>query len=122
MSGQPAWRRAFDSVERTVGRPLEDAAASSTYVDALVLVVKLQTTLTRATRRSIEKQLDRVLHVAGMPSRRDIRRLSHQLTTLTSEVRTLSTTTEEIHRATLSPANGRSELAGRGRQEGVHDA
>ena len=30
--GRPAWRRAFDRVERTVGKPLEDVAGSQRYI------------------------------------------------------------------------------------------
>lgn len=99
MPNQPAWRRTFDSVERKVGRPLEDVVTSSTYVDALVLGVKLQVTVARAVRGTVERQIGAILHLAAMPTRGDVRRLSRQLTTLTGEVRTLAVAIEEVRRA-----------------------
>jgi hypothetical protein len=87
---QPAWRRAFDRVERTVGRPLEDAVASRRYIDVIVISMKLQLAVNHELRKTIDRQMGAVLHLINLPTRSDVRRLSRQLTVLTGEVRNLS--------------------------------
>jgi len=86
---QPTWRRAFDRVERTVGGPLEDAVASRRYVDVVVVGLKVQLALNRKVRRTIDRGFGAVLHLANVPTRADVRRVSKQLTVLTGEVRML---------------------------------
>lgn len=87
---QPAWRQAFDSVERTIGKPLEDAVASQRYVDAIVLGMKVQLAVNRRMRKAVDSQIGAVLHAVNVPTRSDVRRLSNQVTTLTGEVRMLA--------------------------------
>jgi hypothetical protein len=101
--GQPAWRRVFDRVERAVGEPLEQAAASNHYIDVIVLQLKLQSALNRALRRTIERQIGAALHLINVPTYSDVRRLGRQLTTLTGEVRALSAATEELRRLPALP-------------------
>ena len=36
------WWRAFDKVERKIGKPLEDAVASRRYIDVMTLGMKAQ--------------------------------------------------------------------------------
>jgi hypothetical protein len=87
--GEPGWRRAFDSVERRIGAPLEGATGSETFVELIVQGVKIQRAATGAVGRVVGGGLAKALHLAGLPTRRDVSRLSKQLTTLTAEVRTL---------------------------------
>lgn len=94
--GQPAWRRAFDQVERAVGRPLEDAVASRRYVDAVVLSMKLQLAINRRLRRTVDRQFGAVLHLVNLPTRSDVRRLSRQLTVVTGELRALAEQTDQL--------------------------
>jgi hypothetical protein len=88
--GKPPWWRAFDRVERTLGRPLEDAANSSRGVDVMLRAIRLQRAIGGGLGRLAGGATERVLHVANMPTRGDIQRLSRQLATLTSELRALS--------------------------------
>jgi hypothetical protein len=83
-------RRAFDRVERTVGKPLEDAVASRRYIDVIVLSMKLQIAVNRRIRRTIDKRIGGMLNAINLPTRSDVRRLNKQITVLTGEVRALS--------------------------------
>lgn len=96
MAGKPTWRKAFDRVERAVGKPLEDAVGSQRYVDAVVLGFKVQMAVNRKVRQTVDRQIGAALHMVNVPTYRDVRRLSKQLSTLTGEVRTLATQTDEI--------------------------
>jgi len=95
-SGQPTWRRVFDRVERMVGRPLEDAVASSRYVDVMLTTMKVQRAVGGVVARAVERRIGGLLHAINVPTRTDVRRLSRQLTVLTSEVRALAATTQEL--------------------------
>jgi hypothetical protein len=87
---QPAWRRAFDKLERTVGEPLEDAVASQRYIDLVVKGTKAQLAFNRIVKRAVDDQIARALHLFNVPAYSDMRRLSRQLTTLTGEMRGLT--------------------------------
>jgi hypothetical protein len=87
---QPAWRRAFDKLERTVGEPLEDAVASQRYIDLVVKGTKAQLAFNRIVKRAVDHQIARALHLFNVPAYSDMRRLSRQLTTLTGEMRGLT--------------------------------
>jgi hypothetical protein len=92
---KPPWWRAFDRVERKVGKPLEDAAASSRYVDAMVTGLRVQRAVGGAMARAAGGTVGAVLRVANVPTRSDMRRLSRQLAVLTTEVRQLAAAQEE---------------------------
>lgn len=94
-NGKPVWWRAFDRIERAVGEPLEAAAASPTYVDALILGMRVQRAIGGAVGRVAGGVLGTVRHVADLPTGSDLRRLSHQMTVLTSEVRALALTRDD---------------------------
>jgi hypothetical protein len=89
-SRPPALRRAFDRVERTVGKPLEEAVASRRYIDVIVLSMKVQLAVNRRIRRTLDQKIGGALNAINVPTRSDVRRLSRQLTVLTGEVRALS--------------------------------
>jgi outer membrane murein-binding lipoprotein Lpp len=88
--GQPAWRRAFDRVERMVGKPLEDMAGSRRYTRTALARHKVHSTVRRQVRRAIDRPLGPVLRLAGMPTRAEVQKLSAQVATLTGEVRELA--------------------------------
>ena len=71
----PAWRRAFDSVERRVASPLESATSSPDFQ------VAAQTL--RSAGRAIGRPINGVvawgLHLAGLPAHADMRALTRQL-------------------------------------------
>jgi hypothetical protein len=100
---QPAWRQAFDRLERAVGRPLEDAVASQRYVDAVALGLKVQLEVNRKVHQRVDRQVGAVLHLFNVPTLTDVRRLSQQLTTLTSDVRSVAAQTDLLVIAATAP-------------------
>lgn len=93
------WWRAFDKVERKVGKPLEEAVASPTYVDVMVTGMKVQKAVGGAVFGLARGAAGKVLHVAQVPTRSDVRRLSHQLTVLTGEIRALKLAQQQAEHA-----------------------
>jgi hypothetical protein len=111
-SSKHPWWRAFDRVERAVGRPLEDAAASSRYVDVMLTGMKVQRAVGGAMFRVAGGTVGTVLRVATVPSRTDVRRLSRQLTVLTTEVRALAAAQHEDRVGAAASAGPRGRRSG----------
>jgi len=88
----PPWRRVFDRAERTVGKPLEDLVASRRYMDVSLMTRKVR----GAVGGLVTRPTAAILHVANIPDRADVRRLSRQIATLTNEVRELHAEIEEL--------------------------
>jgi RNA-binding protein YlmH len=86
MSGPPLWRRGFDAVERAVGSRLEQGVQREGFTDVVVAAKRVQ----RAVGRRVEDVTTAGLHLLNIPARRDVRRLSTQLTRIEREVRALS--------------------------------
>jgi hypothetical protein len=82
--------RAFDKVERAVGKPLEDAVASPTYVDVMLAGLKVQRAIGGAVVGVAGGLVGRVLRVANVPTRGDVLNLSRQMAVLTREVRDIA--------------------------------
>jgi hypothetical protein len=78
----PLWRRAFDDVERRVGRPLASATSSSEFQAA---TLKL-----RRARRAVVKPVQSVagfgLHLVGLPSNSEVRELRRELSAAQREI------------------------------------
>ena len=74
-SGSPAWRRAFDGVEKRIAPPLTAVTSSP---DLQVVIQKLS-----AARRTVGAPVGDAaswgLHLVGLPSRQDVRDLRRQL-------------------------------------------
>lgn len=85
MADKPLWRRTLDAVDRRVAGPVEGAARSDAFGDALTLALRLQ----GRTQRMVEKRTRRVLHLVNLPTATDVRRLSEQVAALVREVREL---------------------------------
>jgi hypothetical protein len=85
-ASKPLWRRVFDRAERLAGEPLEGAVQTHTFVDALVLSLRVQ----RALWRSVERGTRAALHVANLPARSDVDRLSRQVAAMRKELREVS--------------------------------
>lgn len=81
-ASSPAWRRAFDTVERAVAGPLERGTMSSEFVMGAAAAGRL--------RRSIGRRIDGAgswaLHQLALPSRRDVRGLQRQLANVEREL------------------------------------
>ncbi|MGQ0623313.1 MAG: hypothetical protein ACT4PP_01460 [Sporichthyaceae bacterium] len=86
----------FDTVERAVGAPLENAVAHNRFGDAVAFWVKGPRAAGRAVRRQVDDRLAGVLHGLNIPTREDLTRVSRQLAVLTGEVRALSVPTDHI--------------------------
>lgn len=82
--------RAFDRVERAVGRPLEDLVASRPYLDVALKGMRVQRAVRGAIGRVATGAATRVLHAAQIPTREEVRNLNRQLTNLTTEMRSLA--------------------------------
>jgi hypothetical protein len=82
-ASRPLWRRAFDRAERLAGEPLEDAVQTRTFVDALVLSVRLR----KALWSSVEHGTRTALHLDNLPARSDVDRLSRQVAAMRGELR-----------------------------------
>jgi hypothetical protein len=78
----PAWRRAFDGVERRISPPLASATSSTE--------LQVATQLLRRAKGAVLRPVDGVvswgLHLAGLPSYADVRSLKRQLTEVQREV------------------------------------
>jgi polyhydroxyalkanoate synthesis regulator phasin len=85
MADKPLWRRTFDGVDRRVAGPIEAAARSDAFGDALTIAWRLR----GRVQREAEKRTRRVLHLVNLPTATDVRRLSEQVAALRREVREL---------------------------------
>ena len=82
VTGSPAWRRAFDGVERQVGPPLRSLTSSS----ELQIAGHQVHSVIRAVTGPVEGLVSWGLHVAGLPSHADIRGLRRQLVEVQREL------------------------------------
>jgi polyhydroxyalkanoate synthesis regulator phasin len=85
MAEKPLWRQAFDAVDRRVAGPVENAAGSDAFGDALTIALRLQ----RRVRGRVERQSRRALHLLNLPAASDVKRLSEQVAALRRELREL---------------------------------
>jgi len=97
---QPLWRQVFDSTERTIGRPLEGLVSSRQYVGIALRRQRLRTVMVNA----VERPTTAVLHLLNLPARTDVRRLSHQISALTNELRELAAGVDELRMPAPGPA------------------
>ena len=71
----PLWRRAFDDVERRVGGPLAAVTGSAEFRSAAIRL--------RETKNVVARPVQAVasfgLHLAGLPSNREVRELRREL-------------------------------------------
>jgi hypothetical protein len=104
---QPLWRQVFDRTERTVARPLEGLVASNRYVGVALWRQRFR----GAVAEAIERPTAAFLHLLNLPARSDIRRLGHQISALTNEVRELAAGVEEFRAPEPAPTNGKPRAA-----------
>jgi hypothetical protein len=71
----PLWRRAFDTLERAAGSPLERGFTSSEFAMTLAAARRLR----RAAARNADAVASCALHQLALPSHADIRGLRRQL-------------------------------------------
>jgi hypothetical protein len=98
---RPLWRKGFDTIERSVGRPLESVARSEVFFDLLAVS-------TRARRRAVNRlQLvsSNALHLVNLPTSSDVRQLREQITRME---RRMAGLTKQIDDWSEDQANVRS--------------
>jgi hypothetical protein len=88
---RPTWRRAFDTIERGVGLPLETLVRSERFFDAVALSTRARTDV----QRRVERVTRRALHFVNVPAATDVRRLSDQVTRLDRRVLALTKELDE---------------------------
>jgi hypothetical protein len=76
----------FDTVERSLGRPLEELVQKERFADAIMLVNRLNV----AGRRTYERNTRRALHLMNLPAGSDVKRLHEQIWALEREIRDLN--------------------------------
>ncbi|GAC1377464.1 MAG: hypothetical protein NVSMB4_06800 [Acidimicrobiales bacterium] len=86
-SNKPKWRQVFDKVERAVGVPLEDVAASNRFVEVVAVGIKVRRAAFAGVSRVVHGVTRPVLHAANIATRDDVRRVTTSLSTLAGEVR-----------------------------------
>ena len=84
-SNQAAWKRLFDSVDRTVGSRLNSLAQSEDVATVAALGHRAQTKVGQLGERASR----RVLHSLNLPAGSDMNRLLRQIALLEREVRDL---------------------------------
>ena len=82
MTGGHPLRQAFDRVERSVGAPLERLMATPASSQALLGVGRAW----MSSARRVEDVRSGLMHFLGLPTHRDIRRLSGRLARLQSSL------------------------------------
>ncbi len=98
---QAAWKRVFDSLDRTVGTRVNDFARSEDFATMAALSKRAQTKLGQLS----EQMSRRVLHSLNLPAGSDVNRLLGQIALLEREVRDLRKEMEQpAPRATSKPA------------------
>ena len=71
----PQWRRAFNTLERAIGSPLERGTTSSQFA----LGISVARRLRRGAARRLDAAASYTLHQIALPSHADMRRLQRQL-------------------------------------------
>src|SRR5215203_1615959 len=84
-SNQAAWKRLFDTVDRTVGSRVNDFARSEDFATMAALTRRAQMKAGQLTERASR----RVLHSLNLPAGSDVNRLLGQIALLEREVRDL---------------------------------
>lgn len=81
----PLWRRAFDGVERRVGKPLTSATSSTDFQATVVKLGRLRNTVVKP----VHSVADRGLHLIGLPSNTEVRELRRELQEVQREMSAL---------------------------------
>lgn len=93
---KPILRQVFDKAERVVGEPLEQLVGSKLYTDLLLTLKQVKDAIGGALGGAASGAAEKVLHLAQVPTRSDIRRLNRHLVEIATEVRTLSARQNEM--------------------------
>ena len=95
----PLWRKAFDGVENRIGRPLESATGSSHFHNAVLTIRGVK----RAVIGPVQSVVEFGLHLAGLPSHKDVRQLSRTVGEVEREVLALRRDVAQAERDRQDP-------------------
>ena len=107
MADSAWWRQVFDAGERAVATRLEAAVHTDEFANLLVLLVKSR----REVNRALDDVRTAVLHMGGIVTVTDIRRIASTLRRIEAEVREL-TALVEGQRDGADPADGDATASG----------
>jgi len=79
---QPAWKRLFDALDRTVGTRINDFARSEDFATLAALGHRIETRYSEVSERVSR----RMLHSMNLPAGSDVNRLLTQIALLEREV------------------------------------
>ncbi len=94
MAGKPLWRKAYDAVEKPVGKRLETAVQTDEFASVLSFTTQAQA----EARRRLERLTRRALHAVNMPAGSDIKRLHDQIAGLDRRLRDVQDELEAARR------------------------
>ncbi|HSD11802.1 MAG TPA: hypothetical protein VLF14_12490 [Candidatus Binatia bacterium] len=89
---RPLWRKAFDSVERTIAPGLESAVRSEGFADVATVAMRIRADVARGAERAMR----RTLHFWNLPAGSDLKRLSEQVASVERRVRELAKHVDEL--------------------------
>lgn len=92
----------FKRAERAVGGRLEELVATRQFTDALILALRVQV----GAFRLLERGSRELLHLANIPTRSDVMRISRQLSALDSRVRAIALALERDDLLLQDPDRG----------------
>lgn len=87
----PLWRRAFDGVERRVGKPLASTTSSADFQSTVLRLGRLRKSIVKP----VHAVADRGLHLIGLPSNSEVRELRRELNEVQREMSALRR--QELH-------------------------
>ena len=89
---RPAWKKAFDAVEKSVAPKLEQAVRTDQFADAAAALTKVQGQM----QKRVEKASRDALHRANMPAATDVKRLADQMASLERRMHEIAKQQHEI--------------------------
>lgn len=85
MKSRPAWRQAYDAVERNIASPLEALVRSPEFARASAVTARAR----RLVRDECSRATAQLWHLANLPAGTDVQRLRLQVGQLDRELRRL---------------------------------
>jgi ribosomal protein S15P/S13E len=105
---RPLWRKAFDSVERTIAPGLESMVRSEEFADVATVAMRVRTDVAHG----MERAMRRALHFWNLPAGSDVKRLSEQVASVERRLRELAKHVDELR----EELHGRRALPQRSRR------
>ena len=88
----PAWKKAFDAVEKQAGPTLGKALSNPRVIEALTLTMAIE----RRAREDVAEFVRRQLHLVNLPAGTDVQKVSNQIANLERQIRQLNRRLDEL--------------------------